>query len=311
MTLRTAARPSRFVRTTLFVPASRPDMIAKAAASAADAVCIDLEDSVAPAEKAASRRHVVTALRELEFGARVRAVRVNALDTGFAYRDLVDVVEEAGESLDLVMVPKVGSAREVAFVDILLTQIESARQLTRPIGLEAQIETSQGFVRAIEIASASPRLEALIFGPGDYAASMGMPASAIGEPDAYDANYPGHRWHAVMHTIVAAARVHGLRCMDGPYAGYRDQAGLEQACRVARAMGFDGKQCIHPAQIAMVNDAFTPSDEEVARALALVRAYDAAIAAGRGVAVHDGRMIDAASLRMARTVLERRRLPRQ
>jgi citrate lyase subunit beta/citryl-CoA lyase len=285
-------------------------MIVKAAASAADAICMDLEDAVAPAEKPASRRHVVAALNQIEFGARLRVVRINALDTPFAYRDLVDVVEEAGDRLDLVMVPKTGSARELAFVDMLLTQIESARGFSLRIGLEAQIETAQGFVHANEIAAASPRLEALIFGPGDYAASMGMPASAIGELDAHDAIYPGHRWHAVMHTIVAAARVNGLRCMDGPYAGYKDQSGLEQACRVARAMGFDGKQCIHPAQIGMVHSVFTPSDEEVARATALVRAYDAEIAAGRGVAVHEGRMIDAASLRMARAVLERRR-PRQ
>jgi citrate lyase subunit beta/citryl-CoA lyase len=279
-------------------------MIEKAAASAADAVCIDLEDAVAPAEKAASRGHVIAALQRLDFGARTRVVRINSIDTPFAYRDLVEVVEQAGDRIDLIMIPKAGSPRDVWFVDTLLAQIESARRLDR-IGVEAQIETAAGFLYAREIASASPRLEGLIFGPGDYAASLGMPSAAIGERDEHDDLYPGHRAHAVMHTIVAAARANGLRCMDGPYAGYTDAAGLERASRIARAMGFDGKQCIHPAQVMAVNAIFTPSRDEVARANAIVTAYEAAIAAGQGAAVHDGRMIDGASLRMARTILQR------
>ena len=302
-----AASRCRYARSLLFVPASRPAMIEKAAASAADAVCIDLEDSVVPGEKPAARGHVVQALRALDFGARARIVRINGLDTPFAYRDLVDVVEAAGECLDLIMIPKVGSPRDVVFVDMLLSQIESSRGQRTTIGLEAQIETAQGFVYAREIAASSPRLDALIFGPGDYAASMRMPSSAIGERDEHDEAYPGDRWHAVMHTVVATARAHNLRCLDGPYAGYRDTAGLERACRIARAMGFDGKQCIHPAQLSVVNAAFTPSDEEVARASALVDSYESALRSGQGAAVHDGRMIDAASLRMAKAVLEKRR----
>lgn len=220
------ARATRLSRTTLFVPASRPDMIPKAAASEADAVCIDLEDAVAPNEKAASRAHVVQALRTLDFGARTRIVRINGIDTPYAYRDLVDVVEAAGDCVDLVMVPKVAGARDVMFVDTLLTQIEAHRGLPAPIGVEAQIESAAGFVYLREIASASPRLEALILGVGDYAASMKMPSSGIGERDANDELYPGHRWHAVMHGIVAAARAHGLRCMDGPVLGLQGRAGL-------------------------------------------------------------------------------------
>ncbi len=295
----------RLARTTLFVPASRPDMIPKAAASAADAVCIDLEDAVVPDEKAASRAHVVHALTSLEFGDRARIVRINGLDTPYAYRDLVEVVEAAGDRLDLVMLPKVGSARDVVFVDMLLSQIEAHLGLGRPIGIEAQIESAQGFVYLREIASASPRLEALIFGPGDYAASMRMPASGIGELDANDELYPGHRWHAAMHGIVAAARAHGLRCLDGPYSAYKDAPGFERSCRIARAMGFDGKQCIHPGQLEAARAIFSPSEDEVARAAAVVAAFDAAVAAGHGAASHDGRMIDAASLRMARTTLDR------
>jgi citrate lyase subunit beta/citryl-CoA lyase len=292
------------MKTLLFVPASRPAMIEKAAASAADAVCLDLEDSVAPAEKAAGREHVVRALRDLDFGRRARVVRINGLDTPYAYRDLVDVVEAAGDRLDLVMVPKVSGPRDVAFVETLLSQIEWQRLQRTPIRIEAQIETAAGFLYAREIAGASPRLDALIFGPGDYAASMQMPSAGIGEHDEHDELYPGHRWHAVMHTIVAAARAHGLRCMDGPYGAFKDAVGFERSCRIARALGFDGKQCIHPSQIGPANAIFSPSEEDVARARALVQAYDAAVASGQGAATHEGRMIDAANLRMARTILQ-------
>ena len=299
---------TRLSRSQLYVPASKPAMIQKAATSAADAVCIDLEDSVTADEKAAARGNVIRALKEVDFGRRVRMFRINALDSPFAYRDLVEVVEAAGDHLDVVMIPKVGSARDVEFVETMLSQIEANLRLTRPIGIEAQIETASGFLHATAIAAASERLEALIFGAGDYAASMRMPSSAIGEADEHDEMYPGHRWHAVMHTIVAAARVNNLRCLDGPYAGYSDPAGLARACRIALAMGFDGKQCIHPSQLATVNATFTPSLEDVSKATAVVKAYDASVAAGQGAATHDGRMIDAANIRMARTVLERHRL---
>ena len=299
---------TRYVRSMLFVPGSKPAMLEKAARSAADAVCFDLEDSVVPAEKAAARANVVQALGSLDFGHRVRMVRVNALDTPYTYRDLVDVVEVAGEHVDVVMLPKADSAGDVRFVDTLLTQIEGHRALSRRIGIEAQIETARGFLAAPEIAGSSSRLEALIFGPGDYAASMQMPLAAIGERDVYDEAYPGHRWHAVMHAVVASARANGLRCMDGPYAGYTDTAGLERAARLARSLGFDGKQCIHPAQLAIVNAIFTPSEEEAAKAEAVVQAYETAVAAGQGAASHEGKMIDAVNLRMARTILQRRRL---
>ena len=302
---RDSGAPVRLMRSMLFVPASRPAMIAKAAASSADAVCLDLEDSVLPEEKAASRGHVVRALNEIDFGRRVRMVRINSLDTEFADRDLMEVMESAADRVDLVMVPKVAAAADIAFVDDVLTRVEDARGMTRRIGVEAQIESAAGFLYVREIASASARLESLIFGPGDFAASMQMPASAIGELDMHDAAYPGHRYHAVMLTIVAAARANGLRCMDGPYAGYTDTAGLIRACQIAVALGFDGKQCIHPGQLATVNAAFSPSEEEVARASALVKAYEAAIAEGRGAAAYQGRMIDAASLRMAQVILRR------
>jgi len=289
----------------LYVPASRPDMIAKAAASAADGVCIDLEDAVALDEKPASRANVVRALRELDFGRKTRAFRINGLDTPFAYRDLIEVVEGAGDRLDLVMLPKANLPQDVVFVCMLLTQIEMSRDFTRRIGIEAQIESAKGFLWVREIAQASPRLEALIFGPGDYSATMQMPVANIGEMDENDQIYPGHRWHAVMHAVVAAARAYGLRAIDGPYAGYKDTTGLERACRIARVMGFDGKQCIHPSQIATVHSIFGPTADEVARATAVVEAYEAAAKSGRGAVGHDGKMIDMANIRMARAVLRK------
>jgi citrate lyase subunit beta/citryl-CoA lyase len=251
---------------------------------------------------------VARAFRELDFGARVRMFRINGLDTHFAYRDLIEVVEAAGDRLDLVMLPKANSPQDVAFVDTLLTQIEASRGFPHPIGIEAQIETAAGFLEAGNIARSSRRLEALIFGPGDFAASMQMPLANIGEFDAHDAAYPGHRWHAVMQTIVAAARANGLRCLDGPYAGYKDVAGFERSCRLARSMGFDGKQCIHPAQLAAANAAFSPAAEEVTRAQQVMEACERAAADGRGAASLDGKMIDAANIRMARFILEKHRI---
>jgi citrate lyase subunit beta/citryl-CoA lyase len=291
----------------LFVPGSRPEMIAKAAVSAADAVCIDLEDAVAPAEKAAARGHAAQALRTLDFGRRKRVLRVNAIDTPFTYRDLVDVIDAAGDRVDAVMLPKTSSANDVLFVATLLDQLEAHLGLDRRIGIEAQIETAAGFLEVRDIARASPRMRTLIFGQGDYSASMQMPAASIGERDEHDEQYPGHRYHAVMHAIVAAARAHGLGCLDGPYAAYKDAEGLERACRVARAMGFDGKQCIHPAQLDVVARVFRPSAAEIAYAEGVVAAYDAATAAGSGAVSYEGKMIDAASVRMARAVLARRR----
>jgi citrate lyase subunit beta/citryl-CoA lyase len=294
---------TRTQRSMLYVPAVRPAMIPKAAASAADAVCIDLEDSVPAAEKAASRGEVVRALQAIDFGRRVRMFRMNAVDTPFAYRDLVDVVEAAGDRIDLVMVPKVGSAADVAFVATLLAQIEAARGFAHAIGIAAQIESAAGFVNLRDIASASPRLAMLIFGAGDYSASMRMPAAGIGTFDEHDALYPGHRHHAVMHAIVAAARANGLRCLDGPYSDFGDLAGFEHASRIARAVGFDGKQCIHPSQIAITNTVFSPSDAELAHARRVVEAYEAATAKGHGAVSLDGKMVDEANVRMARVVL--------
>ncbi|HXR97941.1 MAG TPA: CoA ester lyase [Terriglobales bacterium] len=293
-------------RNMLFVPANNWRMITKAAAAPTDSVCIDLEDAVAVAEKPAARANVIRAFRELDFGSRLRMFRINGLDTPFAYRDLIEVVEAAGDKIDLIMVPKAGSAADVQFVDRLLTQIEQSCDRVRPIGLEVQIETARGFLFCREIAAASSRLEALVFGVGDYSASMQMPSSGIGDFDQHDALYPGHRWHAVMHTVVAAARAHGLRAIDGPYASFNDPVGFEKSCRIALALGFDGKQCIHPSQLQAAHSIFSPSPEAIAQAESLLAAYAEAASAGRGAVTHDGKMIDAANLRMARALIARK-----
>lgn len=292
-------------RSMLFVPAMKPEMVAKAASSDADAVCIDLEDSVAPADKPAARQAVIKALRDLDFGDRLRMVRVNGLDTPFAYRDFVEVVEAAGDRLDRIMLPKASCAADVGFAQRMLTQIEMARGFSRKISLEVQIETAAGFLNVKEIASASSRIEAIIFGPGDYAASMRMPSASIGEPDENDRIYGAHRWHAVMHAVVAAGRANDLVCIDGPFAGFKDAAGFERSCRVARTMGFDGKQCIHPGQLATANSVFSPRPEEIDRAERVVAACE-----GQGAGVLDGRMVDAANLRMARWVVDQAKLIR-
>lgn len=299
--------PDRLERAMLFVPGNNRRMIEKAAAQArdgaADAVCLDLEDAVPLEHKPAARAVVAQALRELDFGRAIRMFRINGLDTHFAYRDVIEVVEAVADKIDLVMLPKASGAGDVEFLDRLLTQIGAPS-----IGMEAQIETARGFVFCREIAAASPRLEALIFGAGDYAASMQMPSTGIGDFDEFDRLYPGHRWHAAMHQIVACARSFGLRAVDSPYAAYTDAAGFERSCRIAHALGFDGKQCIHPAQLALARQVFTPTPEAAAQARRTVAAYDEAAKQGSGAVSLDGKMVDAANLRLARVVAEKARL---
>lgn len=297
----------RIARAILIVPASNPAMIAKAAASGADEICIDLEDAVAPDQKATARGHVVEALRTLDFAGKIRSVRINGLDTSFAYRDLVEIVEQAGQYLDTIVVPKASGGDEIRFVDQLLTQIEAACGIARPIGLEALIETAAGILNIREVVLASTRLEALIFGSGDFAASMQMPLETIGGSDAHDALYPGHRWHFAMQSIVAAARARGLRAVDGPFAAFKDGEGLARACAIGRALGFEGKWCIHPGQVAQVSTAFSPTPAEIGWAQDVTAAYEAALAEGRGAISVGGKMIDEANLRACRQILSRAR----
>ncbi|MDQ3891340.1 MAG: CoA ester lyase [Actinomycetota bacterium] len=292
-------------RSLLSVPASNQNMAEKALSSEADAVVLDLEDAVAPDKKAEARGDVVRAIKEMDWRGRPTTYRANALDTPFFYRDLIEVVEGAGESLDAVLIPKVNNPQGLHVVATLLAQLELATGLeVGKIELEAQIESAEGLTNIDSIARATPRLATLHFGPGDFAASLRMPYRSIGTMDEWDEAYPGHRFHYAMQRIVVAARAAGLRAVDGPVADYRDREGLRRSCLLARSLGFDGKWCIHPAQIRVVNEVFSPTEKEVEWAKKVVGAYEEANAAGSGAASVEGQMVDAASIRMARNILD-------
>jgi citrate lyase subunit beta / citryl-CoA lyase len=294
----------KVARSLLAVPATRRKMAEKALASEADAVFLDLEDAVAPHNKAAARGDVVAALKELDWCGRPGLYRANALDTSYFYRDLIEVVEAAAGALDAIIVPKVNRPEDLYAVSMLLSQLELAMDLEKDkIKLEAQIESAEGLTNVGSIASATSRLEALHFGPGDFAASVSMPQASIGVMDEWDEVYPGHRFHYAMQRIIVAARAAGLRVLDGPVADYGDEEGLQRSCLIARSLGFDGKWCIHPAQIAIVNEAFSPTARDVEWAKKVVAAYEEANAVGSGSVSVDGHMVDAASIKLARNTL--------
>ena len=293
----------RLHRSELAVPGSRPELFEKAAASGADYVFLDLEDAVAPDEKEAARRNVIEALGDVDWRGsnKTISVRVNGLDTHYMYRDLIDVVEQAGAHLDTILVPKVGVPGDIYAVDALLTQLEQAMGLSHRIGVEALVETALGMANVEAVAASSPRLEALHFGVADYAASCRARTISIGglNPD-----YPGDQWHSALSRMLVACRANGLRAIDGPFGDFGDPDSFIAGARRAAALGYDGKWAVHPSQIDLANDVFTPPESEVDQARRVLLALEEADAAGRGAAQLDGRMIDAASARMARNVVE-------
>ncbi|MCC2629401.1 MAG: Citryl-CoA lyase [Thermomicrobiales bacterium] len=297
----------RAERSVLATPGSNPRMIARALASDADVVMIDLEDAVTPDAKAAARSTVAEALREGDWRGRPRTFRMNALDTPWFIHDLTEVVEGAQGRVDLIVVPKVGSPEDVHTVATVLASLEVVAGAKHPIGLETQIESAAGLAQCEAIAVASPRVEALVFGPGDYAASINMPLTAIGMPDRWDTDYPGHRWDYPLQRILVAARAAGVRAIDGPYADFRDQDGFRRSCLTARALGYDGKWCIHPDQVPIANEVFTPDEAERSWAREVLAANAQAERAGQGSFALNGQMVDAATLRMARATLARAR----
>jgi citrate lyase beta subunit len=294
----------RATRSVLATPGSHPRMIEKALASDADVVMIDLEDAVAPAEKAAARETVATALREGDWRGRPRTFRINGLDTPWFARDLVTVYDLAEGEIDLIVLPKAGGTADVQTVDMILTSLESP-QWHQPIKLDVQIESAAGLAHCEVIAACSARVASLVFGPGDFAASVRMPLAAIGMPDTWDGVYPGHRWDYALQRILVAARAAGVLAIDGPYADFRDLEGFRRSCLVARALGYDGKWCIHPAQVPVANDVFSATDDEIAWAEEVLAANAAAEEEGRGSFALHGQMVDAATLRMAAATLAR------
>ncbi|MBP2369443.1 HpcH/HpaI aldolase/citrate lyase family protein [Pseudonocardia parietis] len=293
------SRPVRARRSELATPASNEHMFAKAAAAGADLVFLDLEDACAPAEREAARPKAARALRELDWGATTRAIRMNGVDTRWAHGDVIEVVTAAREALDVIIVPKVRAARDVWWVDVLLTQLEETLGLGKRIGLEVLIEEVEGLQEVDAIARSSDRLEALIFGAGDFSASQGARVDTNFDPRA---DYPGDLWHYARSRIVVAARAAGIEAVDAPYPNYRDPDGYRTACERAGAMGFAGKWAIHPSQVEPANDVFAPTPEEIAHARRTVAAYRDAEAAGRGATGLDGMLVDAAHLRHAETV---------
>lgn len=296
------ARP-RLQRSELAVPGSNPAMFEKALTSAADYVFLDLEDAVAPADKEQARINVIQALKQYDWRGHGKTicVRVNGIDTHYYYRDMVDVVEQAGDRLDVVLVPKVGVPGDVYLTDALLTQIEMAKGYSHRIGIDVLIETALGMANVEAIAQSSKRLEAMHFGVADYAASMRARTVVIGglNPD-----YPGDQWHASLTRMIVACRAYGLRPIDGPFGDFKDPEGYNLAAKRGAALGIEGKWAIHPSQIELANTVFSPPEAEVKRATRILEALDQAAKEGKGAAQLDGRMIDAASARMANVVVE-------
>jgi citrate lyase beta subunit len=293
---------SRLQRSELAVPGSSPQMFEKALNSASDYVFLDLEDAVSPNDKITARQNVIKALNEMNWreNGKTISVRINSLDTHYMYRDLVELVEEAGENIDTILVPKAGTMSDVYMVDCMLTQIETNKKIQNKIGIECLIETALGMSNIKEIAKSSERLEALHFGVADYAASLRARTVVIGglNPD-----YPGDQWHHGLSELVMTCRAYGLRAIDGPFGDFNDPDAYIQSAKRAAAIGIEGKWAIHPSQIDLANKVFSPPDTEVNKAKRILEELEKAAKEGKGAAQLDGRMIDAASARMAENVV--------
>jgi malyl-CoA/(S)-citramalyl-CoA lyase len=293
----------RLQRSELAVPGSNPALFQKALDGEADYIFLDLEDAVAPGDKEQARTNVIRALLDLDWRGRGKTicVRINGIDTHYMYRDVIDVVEQAGHRLDTILIPKVGVPADVYLVDALVTQIEQAKGIPHRLGIDVLIETTLGMANVEAIAQSSRRLEAMHFGVADYAASCRARTVVIGglNPD-----YPGDQWHMALSRMIVACRAYGLRPIDGPFGDFKDPDGYRLAARRGAALGIEGKWAIHPSQIALANEVFSPPPAEVDRATRILVALEEAAREGRGAAQLDGRMIDAASARMAQNVVD-------
>jgi malyl-CoA/(S)-citramalyl-CoA lyase len=311
------AERNRLHRSELAVPGSNPRMLEKAPDAGADLVFLDLEDAVAPSDKIQARKNIIHALNHYDWSRCSVSIRINGLDTHFCYRDIVEVVEAAGDKLDTILVPKVNQPSDLLFVALLLEQIEAAMSYA-PINLHALIETAQGMANVEAIAQTCPeRLEALVFGVADYAASTQARTTSMGgvnpdykvldDPDAqgHRQSYLGNQWHFAMSRMIVACRAYGLRPIDGPYGDFSDPEGYLCVARAFAALGGEGKWAIHPSQIELANQVFTPGEAEVTRARRIIEAMEEAATEGRGAVSLDGRMIDAASIRQAQVVIEK------
>lgn len=303
------APPARLNRCQLFGPGSRTQLFAKMAASAADVINLDLEDSVAPDDKEQARKNIIQAIGDIDWGNKTLSVRINGLDTPFWYRDVVDLLEQAGDRLDQIMIPKAGCAADIYAVDALVTAIERAKGRKKPIRFEVIIETAAGISHVEEIAASSPRLQAMSLGAADFAASMGMATTGIGgtQENYYMARqgqkYWSDPWHWAQAAIVAACRTHGVLPVDGPFGDFSDEEGFRAQALRSATLGMVGKWAIHPSQVALANEVFSPSDAAVAEAREIIAAMDQAQKSGAGAAVYKGRLVDIASIRQAEVIV--------
>ncbi len=308
---------ARLNRSELAVPGSSPALFEKAAASAADVVFLDLEDAVAPDDKEQARKNIIEALNDVDWGDKTMSVRINGLDTHYLYRDVVDVIEQGGERLDLIMIPKVGTAADVYAVDMLVTQVEDAMGRDKRIGFEHIIETALGMANVDEIAAASKRNESLHFGVADYAASTKARTTVIGGPNALygvltdqeegedRAYHWGDMWHYAVARMVVAARANGLRPIDGPFGDFSDPDGFVAQANRAACLGCEGKWAIHPNQIALANQVNSPSEAEITKAKRILEAMEKAQREGQGAVALDGRLIDIASIKQAEVMVKK------
>ncbi|MEP0960378.1 MAG: L-malyl-CoA/beta-methylmalyl-CoA lyase [Roseobacter sp.] len=301
--------PARPNRCQLFGPGSRPTLFEKMAASAADIINLDLEDSVAPSDKASARANIIAAISDVDWGNKTLSVRINGLDTPYWYKDVVDLLEQSGGRLDQIMIPKVGCASDIYAVDALVTAIETAFGRSKKIDFEVIIESAAGIAHVEEIAAASPRLVAMSLGAADFAASMGMQTTGIGgTQENYYMLRDGQKhwsdpWHWAQTAIVAACRTHGVLPVDGPFGDFSDDEGFRAQARRSATLGMVGKWAIHPKQIAIANDVFTPSAEAVAEAREILAAMEEAKAKGEGATVYKGRLVDIASIKQAEVIV--------
>jgi len=306
--------PARPNRCQLFGPGSRTALFEKMAASAADVINLDLEDSVAPSDKDSARANIIQATHEVDWGNKYLSVRINGLDTPYWYKDVVDLLEQASDRLDQIMIPKVGCAADIYAVDALVTAIERAKSRTKPISFEVIIESAAGIAHVEEIAASSPRLQAMSLGAADFAASMGMATTGIGgtQEDYYmlreGAKYWSDPWHWAQAAIVAACRTHGVLPVDGPFGDFSDDEGFRAQARRSATLGMVGKWAIHPKQVALANEVFTPSETAVAEAREILAAMEAAKARGEGATVYKGRLVDIASIKQAEVIVKQAEL---
>ena len=301
------ARPNRCQ---LFGPGSRPAIFEKMAASDADVINLDLEDSVSPDDKPLARKTVIAAIGGVDWGTKTLSVRINGLDSPYWYRDVVDLLEQASERLDLIMIPKVGCAADIYAVDALVTSVEAAMGRKKRLGFEVIIESAAGITHVEEIAAASPRLQAMSLGAADFAASMGMQTTGIGgTQESYYMHRDGQQywadpWHWAQAAIVAACRTHGVLPVDGPFGDFSDDDGFRAQARRSATLGMVGKWAIHRKQVALSNEVFTPSEAAVAEAREILAAMEQAKADGQGATVYKGRLVDIASIKQAEVIVK-------